>query len=80
MVVKWSVIFRKEQRLKVSEDRMLRRKFGPKKYEVTEGWRDLHNEKLLRRLPCCLTPNESLCVDWNIKTMTIRLKPLTKAG
>jgi hypothetical protein len=28
------------------ENRMLRRIFGPKRYEVTRGWRGLHNEKL----------------------------------
>jgi hypothetical protein len=28
------------------ENRALRRKFGPKKDEVTEGWRKLHNVEL----------------------------------
>jgi hypothetical protein len=28
------------------ENRVLRRIFGPKKDEVTEGWRKLHNEEL----------------------------------
>jgi hypothetical protein len=36
----------KEHRLRVFENRMLRRKFGPKKDEVTRGWRKLHNEEL----------------------------------
>jgi hypothetical protein len=30
----------------VFESRVLRRIFGPKKNEVTEGWRKLHNEEL----------------------------------
>jgi hypothetical protein len=30
----------------VFENRVLRRIFGPKRYEVTEGWRKLHNEEL----------------------------------
>jgi hypothetical protein len=30
----------------VSENRVLRRIFGPKREEVAEGWRRLHNEEL----------------------------------
>jgi hypothetical protein len=30
----------------VSEDKMLRRIFGPNREEVTAGWRSLHNEEL----------------------------------
>jgi hypothetical protein len=32
--------------LKVFGNRLLRRKFGPKRDEVTGGWRKLHNEEL----------------------------------
>jgi len=32
--------------LRVSENRVLRRIFGPKRDEVTGEWRKLHNEKL----------------------------------
>jgi hypothetical protein len=32
--------------LRVFENRVLRRIFGPKRDEVTEGWRKLHNEEL----------------------------------
>jgi hypothetical protein len=32
--------------LNVSENRVLRRVFGPKRDEVTEEWRKLHNEEL----------------------------------
>jgi hypothetical protein len=37
---------REEHRLKVFENRMLRRILGPKRDEVTEEWRKLHNEEL----------------------------------
>jgi hypothetical protein len=30
----------------VFENRVLRRLFGPKRVEVTRGWRKLHNEEL----------------------------------
>jgi hypothetical protein len=39
-------ILREEHRLRVFEKRVLRRIFGPKKDEVTGGWRKLHNEEL----------------------------------
>jgi hypothetical protein len=35
-----------EHRLRVFESRLLRRIFGPKRDEVTGGWRKLHNEEL----------------------------------
>jgi hypothetical protein len=35
-----------EHRLRVFENRVLRRIFGPKRDEVKGGWRELHNEKL----------------------------------
>jgi hypothetical protein len=37
---------REERRLRVSENRVLRRTFGPKRDEVTGEWRKLHNEEL----------------------------------
>jgi hypothetical protein len=37
---------REEHRLRVFENRVLRRIFGPKKDEVTGGWGKLHNEEL----------------------------------
>ena len=42
----WSLILGEERRLRVFENRVLRRIFGPKKDEVTEEWRKLHNEAL----------------------------------
>jgi hypothetical protein len=42
----WSLTLREERRLRVSENRALRRLFGPKRGEVTGEWRKLHNEEL----------------------------------
>jgi hypothetical protein len=37
---------REEHRLRVFENRVLRRIFGPKRDEITGEWRKLHNEEL----------------------------------
>ena len=42
----WSLTLREERGLRVSENRVLRRVFGPKRDEVTGEWRKLHNEEL----------------------------------
>jgi hypothetical protein len=42
----WSLTLREEHRLRVFENRVLRRIFGPKKDEVKGQWRKLHNEEL----------------------------------
>jgi hypothetical protein len=42
----WSLILREEYRLRLLENRVLRRIFGPKREEVMGGWRRLHNEEL----------------------------------
>ena len=42
----WSLTVREERRLRVFENRVLRRVFGPKRDEVTGEWRKLHNEEL----------------------------------
>jgi hypothetical protein len=39
-------MLREVPRLRVFENRVLRRIFGPKRDEVTGGWRELHNEEL----------------------------------
>jgi hypothetical protein len=41
----WSLTLREERRLTVFQNRALRRIFGPKRDEVTGGWRKLHNEE-----------------------------------
>jgi len=42
----WSVTFREECRLRIFENRVLRRIFGPKMDEVTREWRRLKNVEL----------------------------------
>jgi hypothetical protein len=42
----WSLTLKEQHRLKVFENRVLRRIFGPKRDEVTGGWRKLHKEEL----------------------------------
>jgi hypothetical protein len=41
----WSLALREGHRLRVFENRVLRRIFGPKRDEVTRDWRELHNEE-----------------------------------
>jgi hypothetical protein len=43
----WSLTLREEHRLRVFENRVLRRIFGPKRDEVAREWRKLHNGELL---------------------------------
>jgi hypothetical protein len=42
----WSLTLREECRLRVFENKVLRRIFGPKRDEVTGEWRRLHNKEL----------------------------------
>jgi hypothetical protein len=46
MGVKPSLTLREEHRLRVFENRVLRRLFGSKRDKVTGGWRKQHNEDL----------------------------------
>jgi hypothetical protein len=41
----WSLTLREERRLGVFQNRVLKRIFGPKREELTEEWRKLHNEE-----------------------------------
>jgi hypothetical protein len=41
-----SLTLREERRLRVFENRVLRRVFGPKRDEVSGEWRKLHTEEL----------------------------------
>jgi len=50
----------RSRRLRVFENRVLRRIFGPKRDEITGEWRRLHNEEL--NYLCC-SPN----IPWVIK-------------
>jgi hypothetical protein len=42
----WSLILRNKYRLRIFENRVVRRIFGPRRDEVSGGWRKLHNEEL----------------------------------
>jgi len=42
----WSLTFREKSRLRVFENRVLRKIFGLKREEVTGEWRKLHDKKL----------------------------------
>jgi hypothetical protein len=52
----WSLALREEHSLKVFENRVLRRKFGPKRDEVMGEWRKLP----MRRFIICTHPQVSL--------------------
>ena len=47
----WSLILRNEHRLRVFENRVLINMYGPKRDEVTEEWRRLHNKELYALYP-----------------------------
>ena len=47
----WSLTLREERRLRVFENRVLRRVLGPKRDEVTGEWRKLHIEELRDFIP-----------------------------
>ena len=42
----WSLILKEELRLRVFENRVLRRIFGPKRVEIREEWKRLHKKEL----------------------------------
>jgi hypothetical protein len=42
----WTLTLREEHKLRVFENMVLRRIFGPKRDEVTGKWTKLHNEEL----------------------------------
>jgi len=62
----WSLTVREERRLRVFENRVLRRVFGPKREEVTGEWRKLHNEELcnLYSLPNIVRVVKSRRMRW----------------
>jgi len=52
----WSLTLREERKLRVFENRVLRKIFGPRRDEVKGEWWKLHNEELK---DC--TPHPILC-------------------
>jgi hypothetical protein len=62
----WSLALRGEHRLRVFENRVLRRIFGPKRDEVTGGWRKLHSKELhdLYSLPSIIRMIKSRRMRW----------------
>jgi hypothetical protein len=62
----WSLTLREERRMKVFENRVLRKVFGPKRDEVTGEWRRMHNEKLndLYSLPNIVRVVKSRRMSW----------------
>jgi len=57
----WSLTLRKERKLRVFENMVLRRIFGPRRGEVMGEWRRLHKEEL-NDLYC--SPNILRVIKW----------------
>ena len=57
----WSLALREERKLRVFLNMVLRRTFGPRREEVTEEWRRLHNEEI-NDLYC--SPNIVRVIKW----------------
>jgi hypothetical protein len=62
----WSLTLREDHRLRVFENRVLRRIFGLKRDEVTGEWRKLHNEEFrdLYSSPSIIRKIKSRRIRW----------------
>jgi hypothetical protein len=72
--VSWYLTLREEHRLRVFENRVLRRIFGPKRDEVTGGWRKLLNEELhiFYSSPSIITMIKSRKMRWAVNVARMR--------
>jgi hypothetical protein len=84
-----SLTLRKEHRLRVFENRVLSRLFGPQRVEVTGGWRKLHDEELrnLYTSPSIIRMITSRRLKWTghvahmkQKRNAYRISPRVEAG
>jgi hypothetical protein len=62
----WSLTLREEHRLRMFDNRALRRMFGSKMDEVIGEWRKLHIEEnhILYSLPCIIRQIKSRRIRW----------------
>jgi hypothetical protein len=60
----WSLTLREEHRLRVLENRVFRRIFGPIRDEVTEGWKKLHEIHNLYSSPSKIRMIKSRRMRW----------------
>ncbi|KAJ4442231.1 hypothetical protein ANN_12097 [Periplaneta americana] len=62
----WTLTLREEHRLRVFENKMLRKIFGAKRDEVTGEWKKLHNTELhaLYSSPDIIRNTKSRCLRW----------------
>jgi hypothetical protein len=70
----WSLTLREERRMRVFENRVLRRIFEPKRDEVTWEWRELHNEELngLYSSPNSIRVAKSIRMKWTVHVPLMR--------
>ncbi|KAJ4425769.1 hypothetical protein ANN_27392 [Periplaneta americana] len=62
----WTLTLREDERLRVFENRVLRKIFGAERDEITGEWRKLHNAELhaLYSLPDIIRNIKSRCLRW----------------
>jgi hypothetical protein len=72
----WSLTLRDEHRLKVFESRLLRRIYGPKRDEVMDDWRKLHNKELhnLYSSPNIIRKIKSKRMGWAVHVVRMGAK------
>jgi hypothetical protein len=61
----WSRTFKEERRLRVFENSVMRRIFGPKRDKVRGEWRRLHNEELNNVYSSTNSRYSGVQIEWN---------------